>query len=126
MKTLTKGNGNDRQLENVNERPSTPPRADIFENKDEYLVVADLPGVDKDALDVSLDEEILTLSARVTPPTGEPVSGEYRATDYYRRFQVPDQIDRNQISARLENGVLFLHLPKSEAVKPRKITVRAG
>ena len=126
MKSLTKRN-NERELENVNERPTTPPRSDIFENKDEYLVVADVPGVSKDSLEVNLDEEILTLSARVdAPQNGNEVSGEFFSTDYFRRFRVPDAIDRNKISARLENGVLYLHLPKSEAVKPRRITVNAG
>jgi HSP20 family molecular chaperone IbpA len=117
----------ERELENVNERPAMPPRADIFENRDEYLVVADLPGVERDSVEIQLDEDILTLSGRVEPTTNaQEVSAEYRATDYFRRFRVPDKIDRNQISARLEKGVLFLHLPKSEGVKPRKIAIRAG
>ena len=126
MKSITTKN-RERELENVAERPTTPPRADIFENRDEYLVVADVPGVGKDALSLELVDEVLTIRGQVAAaPAGSELSAEFRGADYFRRFQVPEEIDRNKISARLENGVLYLQLPKSEAVKPRRIEVRAG
>lgn len=117
----------DQRLEEVSERPSVPPRADIFENENEYLVVADVPGANADSLDISLDKEQLTMRARIEgTDEGTPIATEYRPVDYYRRFLVPKEIDRDQIAANLENGVLQLHLPKSSEVKPRRIEVKSG
>lgn len=117
----------EQQMEGVGERPSTPPRADIFENKDEYLVIADVPGVDQDHLEVHLDEEALTIRARVNGAVdGRVLSAEFRTTDFLRRFVIPEEVDRAKVAAQLDNGVLRLTLPKSEAVRPRRIAVRAG
>jgi HSP20 family protein len=117
----------DQRFERVSERPSAPPRADIFENKDEYLVIADVPGADKESLAIHLDADRLTIQARVNGEVqGTTISREFRSADYERSFFLPDEIDRSKIAADLKNGVLWLHLPKSEAVKPRRIEVRAG
>lgn len=117
----------DQRLEEVSQRPSVPPRADIFENQEEYLVVADVPGANADTLDISLDKEQLTLQARIEAgDEGTPIAKEYRPVDYYRRFLVPKEIDRDKIAANLEHGVLHLHLPKSSEVKPRRIEVKSG
>ena len=115
------------QLENVSERPSVRPPVDIFENVEEYLVVADMPGVNKDALDIRLETDQLTLCGRVAEEDlGTAVEREYRLVDYQRTFQLPNVINRDNVSAELRNGVLTLHLPKVDAVKPRRIEVKAG
>jgi len=114
-------------LENVSERPTMRPPVDIYENREEYLVVADLPGVGSDALEINLDADRLTLTGKTPHETpGEVVEREYRLFDYSRTFQLPNVVDRAKVSAELKNGVLTLHLPKVEAVKPRRIEVRAG
>jgi HSP20 family molecular chaperone IbpA len=114
-------------LENVSERPSVRPPVDIYENREEYLVVADLPGVNSDNLDINLDADRLTLTGKTVSDTpGEVVEREYRMFDYARTFQLPNVVDREKVSAELRNGVLTLHLPKVDAVKPRRIEVKAG
>jgi HSP20 family molecular chaperone IbpA len=93
----------------------TPP-VDIYENKDEILLLIDLPGVEPAGLKIRFDHGELTLEAS---RTGR------RAADFARRFQVPGGIEAGKIDARLDNGVLELHLPKAESAKPREIPVRA-
>jgi HSP20 family protein len=110
------------------ERPAVIPACDVYENKDEILVVADVPGVTADALEVKLENGELFVKARRSASVegGTPIATEYEACDYHRRFAVPGGIDAGKISADLKNGELWLHLPKSEAHKPRQIAVRAG
>jgi HSP20 family molecular chaperone IbpA len=100
--------------EAVRQRPAVAPVVDVFENKDEVLLVADLPGVDSESLRVDVEEERLVIEAR---------RGEW---DYRRAFVMPDGIDRDKIEAKLKNGVLHLHLPKAAAVKPRRIEVKSN
>ncbi len=104
------------------------PRIDIWENEDEIVMFGDMPGVDKDDLDIQFENRQLTIHGKVQPrQTGiKFVGGEYGIGDFYRTFTIGDAIDVDKISAELKNGVLALHLPKSESVKPRKISVKAG
>jgi HSP20 family protein len=115
-------------LVNAEERPAVVPACDVYENNDEILVVAEVPGVTADALAVNLENGELTVKARrnASVEGGTPIATEYDACDYHRRFAVPGGIDAGKISADLKNGELWLHLPKSEAHKPRQIAVRAG
>ena len=115
-------------LAQSDQRPAVAPACDIYENDDEVLVIADVPGVASDTLDVNLDNGELTVFAHreVSAKDGSFIGVEYRDCDYQRRFFVPGGIDANKIDAELRNGVLWLHLPKSEALKPRQIPVRAG
>jgi len=113
--------------ENVEDRPWVTPRVDIFENDQELLLKADVPGVREGSLDIRLDQEELTFSGRREElDAGTPLGREFRMVDYRRTFLVPTGIDHGKVTAELKNGVLWLHLPKSEAVKPRQITVKAG
>ena len=109
------------------DRRTVTPACDIYENKEEVLLLADLPGVAPDALKINLDNDELTLEARRDLPSeGTLLTAEYRACDYRRNFVVPSGIDATKIAAELKNGILHLHLPKSEDIKPRQISVRAG
>jgi len=110
------------------ERPAVIPACDVYENNDEILVVAEVPGVTADALAVKLENGELTVKARrnASVEGGTLIMTEYDACDYHRRFAVPGGIDAGKISADLKNGELWLRLPKSEAHKPRQIAVRAG
>jgi HSP20 family protein len=110
------------------ERPTVIPACDVYENDDEILVVAEVPGVTADALAVKLENGELTVKARrdASVEGATPIATEYEACDYHRRFAVPGGIDAGKISADLKHGELWLHLPKSETHKPRQIAVHAG
>lgn len=104
------------------------PNVDIIEHADELLVLADMPGLATDLIDIRFDDGMLTLHGRV--PARQPAETkfavqEYGIGDFYRTFRVSEDIDASRISAEYGDGVLALHLPKSEAAKPRKINVRA-
>jgi HSP20 family molecular chaperone IbpA len=101
------------------------PRVDVFENEHELLVVADVPGAAKDAIDIRLEGGELRLEARrAAGPQGQALAEEYRAADYRRAFAMPEGIDAEKIEAVLTNGVLTVHLPKASAKRPRRIDVR--
>jgi HSP20 family molecular chaperone IbpA len=104
------------------------PRFDILETEGELLLCGDLPGVTKDSLDVRFEDGELTIHGRVEPrhTDREFVYGEYGIGDFYRSFTISEAVDAEKISAELHSGVLTLHLPKAEAVKPRKITVKGA
>lgn len=109
------------------QRQAMAPECDIYESDEEILLVADLPGVSPSALAINIDNGELALEARRSlASTGTLLGGELRDCDFRRRFAVPPGIDAGKIAAELKNGVLRLHLPKSDALKPRQINVRAG
>jgi HSP20 family protein len=108
--------------EKMHQRPGVTPAVDIYENNDEVLILADLPGVAKDDLTIHMDKGKLAIEGR-RPTGGEPGA---EAFDYRRTFAVPQGIDVEKIVAQLTGGVLRLHLPKSAALKPRQIEIKAG
>jgi HSP20 family protein len=102
------------------------PNVDIVEQEDELLVLADVPGAKRDSIDVRFEDGMLEIHAAVAPRHGNGrtlVEGEYGVGDYYRSFRVSEAIDAAKISAECADGVLTLHLPKAESIKPRKIAV---
>jgi len=104
------------------------PRFDIVETDEELTLYGDLPGVAPANLDVRFENNHLTIRGKVEPrpQDREFLYGEYGIGDYYREFQISEVIDREKISAELNNGVLTVHLPKIEAVKPRRIEVKSS
>jgi HSP20 family protein len=103
------------------------PRVDVFENDAEYLVVADLPGVSKDALDIRFEDgELRIRGSRSLREGAQALALESRAVDYERAFAMPDGIEGDQIGAELSAGVLRVRLPKAAQKRSRKIDVRAG
>jgi len=116
-----------RSLVGSERRPTVAPACDVYENDEEILVIADVPGVTSDSLTINLEKSELTIAARRDVSKDQPfVTKEYRDCDFQRRFAVPGGIEEDKISADLKDGVLSVHLPKSEALKPRQIAVRAG
>ena len=104
------------------------PNVDILEQQDELLVLADVPGAKGDTIDLKFEDGTLEIRAEVAPRQEDNrtcLRREYGVGDYYRSFQVSESIDAGKISAEYADGVLTLHLPKAEAVKPRKIAVSA-
>lgn len=103
------------------------PPADIYETENEYVIKADMPGVSRENLEITLEKDNLEISGKVRESGSQDTLryAEYRLHNYNRSFVVGDGIKRDGISASLENGVLTLTLPKSEHVKPRKIEIKA-
>jgi len=115
--------------EPVVDRPIMSPAVDVFENQDELLIVADLPGVTSDALSIDLEDDRLTIHGRRKALCSEdtPVlMGGGRAFDFKRVFTIPDAVDADKITAELTGGVLQLHLPRHERTKPRRISVQSN
>ena len=109
------------------QRSAVQPECDIYESDEEILLVADLPGVSTDALKINIENGELALEAqRSVASSGALLGSEFRDCDFRRRFAVPPGIDGAKVNAELKSGVLRLHLPKSDALKPRQISVRAG
>ena len=101
------------------------PLANILETKDGYVLEAEMPGVSKDGLELTVENGELTIYGRrgAVEKKGREVYRESRAFDYRRSFELDPSIDAANITAKIDQGVLTLHLPKAESVKPRKIAV---
>jgi HSP20 family protein len=105
----------------------TAPPCDVYESADEYLVLADMPGIDEQNIDVQLDRTQLTLAAvRTGAANGTVIDTEHASIHYRRIFQIPESVDAGAIKAELRDGVLALHLPKAPAARMRRIAVQAG
>jgi len=100
------------------------PAVNIYETTDGYTLEADMPGVNRDGLEIYLDQNELTLLGR--RPGSTPETVHYRESgsgDFRRVFELDPGIDTEKITARVENGVLTLHLARREQTKPRQIAV---
>lgn len=109
--------------------PIYSPAVDIFETDAAITVLADMPGVKPDQLEIDLRDSVLTLKGRVSPPATAAESDvlrEYETGTFFRQFTLSQAIDQAKIDAHLSDGVLRLELPKVERAKPRQITVRTG
>lgn len=104
------------------------PLVDIYENKDEFLILADVPGATKEHVGIHYERGQIDMTAKadIEQPDGRLVLGAPVSASYRRSFSIPGTIDVDRISAELKEGVLFLRLPKSERAKPRQIAVKAG
>ena len=108
------------------ERYVTPP-VDIYETPEGLVVMADIPGVGQDDLDVRVDHHLLIIrghARHAAPHTS--VYQEYALVDHFRQFELSDKVDAGKITAELKHGALVLHLPKAEAAKPRQIAVQVS
>ena len=112
----------------VNQYTFTP-KVDIWEAEAAYNLEVEMPGVDKNGVDVKLEEGVLSILGRVEPEDTkgfERVYSEYESGNYERQFQVSEVIDEQKIKASIKNGVLQLELPKRESAKPKRIEVKVG
>ena len=113
----------------VSERPArehyVAPAVNIFETKDGYGLEAEMPGVDKAGLEITLDGNEITIVGRrqKASPGGSPLLRERDTADFRRVFELDPAIDTSRVVARIEQGLLCLELPKSERVRPRKIAI---
>ena len=117
------------EREGVRPGPAFRPDVDIVERAEEFVLWADLPGVDEQHVDVKLEDGVLSIDASLAAQPDEawrPVYAEYRFGGYHREFRLTDAIDAQQIRASMKDGVLELHLPKTDKHRPRQIAVQAG
>lgn len=102
------------------------PLADIFETKQSLILVLDMPGVGKDHVQVKLENDLLEVEGRVNVSgltVKTPIYSEYNVGHYYRRFSISNKINRDEIEAKMNNGVLTLTLGKVQESAPRKIPI---
>jgi HSP20 family protein len=104
------------------------PRVDIVETDGELTLYVEVPGVAPDEVDLRYEKGELLLHGRVKPRQEQRsmLMQEYEEGDFYRVFAIHESIDSGRISAECKNGVLTVHLPKTEAVRPRQISVRGA
>ena len=102
------------------------PVTDIFETESALMVALEMPGVDREKLDVGLENGVLTIAGEIDFAKYDglyPVYTEYNIGNYARSFELSSDIDQDRISAEFKDGVVMLTLPKAEKAKPRKIKV---
>jgi HSP20 family protein len=102
------------------------PLTDIYENTDEYILIANMPGVSRSEIHVKVIDESLIVFGRIN--YNEVVNKDYILNEseignYFRKFKISDSIDKTRISAKYDNGQLFVNLPKNEKIKPRTIDI---
>jgi len=115
------------EMERTRSRRSFVPRADIYETDKELIVLADIPGASDKTVDITLEKNVLSITAYVEPaiPSGFDIAyAEYEEGDYQRSFRLSDEIDREKIEAAVSDGVLRLRLPKSQGARTKKIEVQ--
>ena len=122
MNTLTREN---RDSERALSEQFVAPPASVIEAGDGYTLEVEMPGVNKDGLDISVENYELTILGRRSLPVveGTLIHHESRPENFRRTFELDPSIDANKIGAKIEHGLATLTLPKAEHVKPRKITV---
>jgi HSP20 family protein len=122
MNTLTREN---RDGDRAQSEQFVAPPASVIEGGDGYTLEVEMPGVTKDGLDISVENNELTIIGRRSLPVveGTLIHHESRPENFRRTFELDPSIDANKISARIEQGLATLTLPKAEHVKPRKIAV---
>ena len=103
------------------------PNTDIYETEDAITCVVEMPGVEKDKVDITVEDDILQIEGQIefaNYAEMQPVYTEYNIGHYSRRFNLSSRIDQGKISADIKDGVLTLVLPKAEEAKPRRITIK--
>ena len=114
--------------ERTRDRPVYAPQVDIVETEDALEIFADMPGVTRDTVEVTLEQRVLRIHGRAEMPLPEglaPLYLEYQPGDYERAFTLSDAVDPAGIEARVRAGVLHLKLPKAGPAKQQRIEVRA-
>ncbi|NPV00335.1 MAG: Hsp20/alpha crystallin family protein [Brevinematales bacterium] len=108
------------------EKTTLIPPVDVFETGDKYILVLDMPGTTKEGIEVTAENDTLTIKGSVQELSEEwtPLSTEFRLGDYKRDFTIGSKIDHEKIDAKYDNGVLTIELTKSEHAKPRRIDVK--
>jgi HSP20 family molecular chaperone IbpA len=115
--------------ERTKDRVVFTPAVDILEDANNLYIYADMPGADDKGVNITLENDVLTIEAQVGEVTFDKHSTtytEYGIGDYHRAFTLNEAFERDRIEAKMKNGVLSIVLPKAEAVKTRSIPIKAG
>lgn len=128
MNEMTTSNSGSQVATQPQSRLWFTPRFDLYEDEDGYVLTGDLPGVEPHNLDVTYENQEVTIHGKVHPrhTDGQCFAEEYGVGDFHRSFNVGDVVEGSLINAELSNGVLTVRLPKRADAKLRKIKVRAG
>lgn len=106
------------------------PPVDVFERQDQLVIRAEIPGVSRDDMDVSIEHGVLTLKGERKPDPDFPVNTARRTERVYgaftRRFSLPATVDASKIAAAYKDGVLEVSVPKAESAKPKQVEIRAA
>lgn len=113
----------EEQVERVEQKRTYAPPVDIYEDKKEVLMFADMPGVELEDVNIHFEKNQLTMEGLCACLPDEENDPGFI---YTRKFVLPGGIDADKISAELSKGVLTVHLPKHDSLRPRQITVKAG
>ena len=108
---------------------AVPPAVDVYEDESGITLLADMPGVPKDRLELKVEADTLSIEGQVVPsaPDGlEAVYAEVRVPRYRRTFTLSRELDTSKVDATLKDGVLTLRIPKQAHAQPRRIAVQAG
>lgn len=103
------------------------PSVDVIERKDDIILLADMPGVNTESLDITIEKNVLSINGKVSydiPDKHKLYFAEYDIGDFKRSFSISEEIDKDKIQATLKNGVLKIVMPKVDVVKSRKIEVK--
>ena len=117
------------QPETTRTVPTVSPATDVVERDSEIVVIADMPGVDEKHVEVTLENNVLTIRGQAFYEAPAQMDGsheEFRARDYERAFTIREEVDREKIRATMKNGVLRVTLPRSAETAPRRINVTSG
>ncbi|MGB5287614.1 MAG: Hsp20/alpha crystallin family protein [Ignavibacteriaceae bacterium] len=120
-------NLNNHSIEEIlSKENSILPSTDIYENPDEYILIANLPGVSRNEIQVKVIDDSLIIFGKINYDevlNRDYILNENEVGNFFRKFKISDSIDETKISAKYDNGQLVVSLPKHEKVKPRKIDI---
>ena len=122
---VQKANGAER----IRSRRAYVPRVDIYETGNDIVLLADMPGVNENSIDINLEKNVLSINGSVEPDEPDNYGlayGEYEMGDYQRSFTLSNEIDQDKIEATVKNGVLCLRLPKAGPAQTKKIAIKAA
>lgn len=118
----------EQKAETTNREKYFIPAVDIFESETDVTVIAEMPGVTAEGIEITLEDDVLIMKGKkeLEAGTGRILLQEYETGNYQRRFTVAETIDQDKIKATMTDGMLRITLPKAEPAKPRKIEVQIG
>ncbi len=102
------------------------PTADIYDGKEEYLIAIDLPGIDRSALEIDIDDDRLAIKGTRAPAPDSPTRSQRPMGRFRRSFSVPSSVDQQQIQAKYKDGVLEVRLPKRKEQKAKRIEIKVS
>jgi HSP20 family molecular chaperone IbpA len=120
---------NPNNAQRLSQQKLFEPVTDIYESKEGFHIIAEMPGVDEKSVDITLEKNILKLTGKIEKPVLDgftPVFQEFEIGDYERSFTLSEEIDNDKITALVKDGVVNITLQKAKEVKSKKITIKSA